>query len=43
MMLGAFFISARVFEGEKWLEDIAKYQQFPTCCSPIAIILRRIA
>ncbi len=35
--------SARVSQGERWLEDIAKCQRFPSSsCSPIAYIFRRI-
>ena len=36
-------ISARVFQGERWLEDIAKCQRFPSSsCSPITYVFRRI-
>ncbi len=46
---GIFIILSRVyqvrnmFQGEWWLEDIAKCQQFPfSSCSPITYVFRRI-
>ena len=38
-----FVISSRVSQGERWLEDIAKCQRFPSSsCLPITYVFRRM-